>query len=273
VLTDPRIVEFLNERAVPAIGHGTQDFCEGHAPLPNGDCWVYTGLKCADHHEIFGRGPGSLMDFGGSPGHYLLKYPDAAVPDKKDFIFYDDRRHARQDSVEAWLRIYEQAQKEMGPALTRAEYAAQQTEFEILVESYALGRPDEARIRSIASDPRAAFRREASVLVSELSKAAEWIEGDGGLGDIEQDIGRGDYARALAALRAPPGGKDPRALRRFELRQWIDRTAWQRLIDARMLAGPHRDAAGAKRIYAEIIERFPGTAVQESARKELEALP
>ncbi len=267
MLTDKKLVEYMNENVVCVLAHGTQDFCEGHPPLPNGDCWVYTGLKCADHHEIFNRGPGTLMDFGGSPGHYLWKYPTVPVPGKQDFIYVDDRKLARQDSAETWLKTYKEAQEKLGPGLSRTEYLAQQKEFEALAQSM-----DKTRLTGIAENPRAAFRVEAAILVAELNKPGDWVERDA-VAKVERLVHQGQFGQAMSAIRQLSSRKIRDVLRLRDLEKTIERIAWQRLIDARMLAGAHKDAAGAKAAYQELVDRFAGTEVHKVAKKELEALP
>jgi hypothetical protein len=269
ILTDPKIVEHLNERAVPVLAHSTQDFCEGHFPLPNGDCWVYAGMTCAQHRDLFERGPGRLMDFGGSPGHYFLRCPESDIPEKKDFIILDDRALRRKGTAEDWLRTFLDAQGKLGPSLTRAEYLAQQKEFEGLNRDFEAGRPDEPRIRAVASDSRAAFREEAAALLAEMARPGEWRPAD--VGRIEVDLRRGEFASALAALRDVV--KTPHVIRVRAMIRDIDRIAWDRLMEARAYAGPHNDPESARTLYREIIEKFPRTAAQRAARKELEGLP
>jgi hypothetical protein len=229
------------------MAHAHQDFCEGHHPLPNGDCWLYVGLRCEEHESIFWHGPGSLMDFGGSPGHYIMKNPGKAVPSKQDFMVYDDRKVGHIDTPEKWLELYKKAQAELGPALTRSEYLRQQAEFE---------KADAAKLKTIAADPRAAFREEAKLLLAEYDKPA----GDDvvKLGEAERAVQEGRYADALAMLRHPPKNRDLNVVRVHELLRWIDWVAWCHLVEAK-----------SKDAYKEVVDRFPGTEACKVAEKEI----
>jgi hypothetical protein len=241
----------MNEHVVTLIGQSHQDFCEGHEPLPNGDCWFYTHLKCADHDAIFQRGPGIFMDFAGSPGHYILKHPGQTLPTKQDFIVVDDKQLRRMDSVEIWMKHYKDAQQKLGPALSRTEYLKQKAEFE--------AGPSESRLKQIAADRRAAYREEAAILLA--NRVGEHVA------EAEKAVQEGRFGEALALLR-----KDRVTVRSHELTRWIEWTAAERLMEARAYAGQYKDVKSARATYEEIIEKFPGTEAQKAAHKELEAI-
>lgn len=250
---------------MPLIGQSHQDFCEGHAPLPNGDCWFYTDLTCAQHDAIFQRGPGIFMDFAGSPGHYILKHPGTSLPVKKDFVVVDDRELRRMDSAQTWLNRYREAQKTLGPALSRTEYRKQKAEFDGLV-----ARPDARKLSEVASNPRAAFREEAKWLAAELDKPVG--EDRVNLELAERCIEQGRYGEALQELLRPSKHRNPDIVRIRERARWIEWTAAERLMEARAYAGQYNDVKSARATYEEILERFPGTPAHAAARKELEAI-
>lgn len=256
----------MNEHLVPVVGHtnAAKELMDAHHSLPNGECWVYTGLKCIEHEEIFNRSPAPIFNFRMSPGHYILNPHLPPLPTSKEMLLADDSALPDEGDPDFWLRKFKELQAKLGTAMTRTEYRKQKEEFDGLLQDWD-GR--ETRLREIAGDPKAAFREEAGVVVAEIDKPGNWDPAPEALRKAEGHFVRQEYGAALAELRSVP--KTRKILRVRHLARTIERMAWEHLTLARGFDAVYQQPDNAKAEYRIVIDHFPGTEAERAARLEL----
>lgn len=250
IARDPAFVEYANRHVVPVLGHSNvENVMEPHGSLPDGRCWIYPGLTCAEHRWNFRCGINAVVNFPMSPGHAILTPHVGPAPARDEFVMIADEELPDEGTVEFWLKTFRDAQAKLGEAMPVEVYRRQEAEFLAAADS-----PE--RLRAIEG----AFAEDAALRAADLDRKPD-------LADANACYAAGRYAEAIQAARA---AMPSLAARR--LLQTIERLAWDLWMEGRAYGIVFAMPEEARRRFEQVVATYPGTASAERAREDLEGL-
>jgi hypothetical protein len=250
IAEDPAWIEYVNRHVVPVLGQANvETIMEPHGSLPDGRCWIYPRMTCAEHLWNFRCGINAVMNFPMSPGHAILTPHVGPAPARDEFVMVPDEKLPDEGTVEFWLRTFREQQAKLGEAIPVEVYRRQETEFLAAADT-----PE--RLASIAGP----FAEEAALLAAELERKADLTE-------AFAHYSAGRYGEAVEAARAAMPSLAAR-----QLLQSIERLAWDLWMEGRAYLIVFEMPDEARRRFEQVAATYPGTASSERAKQDLGAL-
>jgi formylglycine-generating enzyme required for sulfatase activity len=140
VFTDEAFVKFVEENAVIIVGrdpHAAMD--EPHLEEKGGVCSIYPAITCREHLETFYVGMKYARDFSVTPANFIINPHGKFEDDPAQWVLVGERELPKSgQGVDIYIAKMQDAQKQLGPHLTRAEWK----QLKAAIADCADGKPD-----------------------------------------------------------------------------------------------------------------------------------